>query len=1256
MLGSGVSSGGAGTLVEGSMDSADGSDLERAARDQDVLATHPRFALRHRLGSGTFGTVFEAFDKELGATVAIKTLVGVSPSALYRFKQEFRSVANVHHHNLVQLHELFSHEGTWFFSMERLRGLSFEAYVRGEPSMAVSVGSEAATRDAEASDGSWSRDSRDYSASGESRRFTLDAERLRQGLVQLVEAIRAIHGHGKLHRDIKDSNVIVEGNGRVVLLDFGLIADKSSGGDGEMVGTPLYMAPEQCIGERVGPACDWYALGVLLYRCLTGVFPFVGPARSVMSRKLTEEPKHPRDVVAGLPGDLADLAADLLSLDPSARPTGEDIVSRLTGNDGVPRPRVAGDSGVFVGRGPEMSELLSRFQAFTEGHGPVRVHIRGLTGLGKTRLAHQFLSQVPEHSLVLAGRCYEQETVPFKALDSVVDALVKHLRTLDSVRLESLRPVDLPTLLRVFPVVGRVWQDDGPSVASIAQPEPAAIRRRAFSAMRKLLRALAEDRDLVIFVDDLQWGDLDSARGLEELLRQPNPPKVFLMSTHRTDAEANSACLRRLLREPEIDEGLVGYHVVDLAPLQRQEVEKLVTARLGDRVVAPEVLDEARGNPLIVDQLMAFQDDAAEITSLGALTRARVRSLGPAARGLLEAVAVAGAPVRAKVAVRVAAGAIEGGRADQALAGVGQLRSLRLVRGGAANEGLLPYHDQIRQAVVEDLEAHRRKKLHLHLARELEREHAVDPERLGDHFEAGGELVRAREYLVQAGDSAMGSLAFAKAARLYRRVLGFERASGKSVGRIRRHLAEALESLGDGVGAARVYLELAEEVDGEQNLMHLQNAARCFLRYGNLEEGLQVAKRLLKALDVPLYLDPKAAAVSLAATRIKLRGRALDVPPESDPVFNMQCESLRAIGPPLGSFHHSIVGADLTARALHFAIEGGRPSLVASTLIAEAAFAAAVSQDEVRSSELLAQAARLAEPLGEALLNMNIAAGRGVVSVFLGRYDDAATQLLAAMDYGARHCPWQHYMYIFSQRFAIWALWASGRYAELVALSSVWTGEHRRRGDRVGYVMLGMASQANVAIVEDQPSQARDSVDAVESMWGDASFGQLEWCRAFSTIETSLYRGQGQAALAHLDREWPKLRPHGNHRVAYYGTQRLYSEACALLRGRAVTAKGRRRLERIAKRLSRGPLREQQAKAEVVRAGMQAHAGQAQQAAAGLGRARGLFEQAQMSGHVDAIDLALRRLGLDAPDTHEALKRRGVVNPERFGAYLIPVG
>ena len=106
-----------------------------------------------------------------------------------------------------------------------------------------------------------------------------DAGRMRSVLRQLVAGVSALHDKGKLHRDIKPPNVLVRPDGRVVILDFGLMSDtlpNPAAADDRMAGTPAYLAPEQHAGADASEASDWYAVGVTLYEALTGRLPFDG--------------------------------------------------------------------------------------------------------------------------------------------------------------------------------------------------------------------------------------------------------------------------------------------------------------------------------------------------------------------------------------------------------------------------------------------------------------------------------------------------------------------------------------------------------------------------------------------------------------------------------------------------------------------------------------------------------------------------------------------------------------------------------------------------------------------------------------------------------------------------------------------------------------------------------------------------------------------------------------------------------------------
>jgi len=214
-----------------------------------------RLHVRRCIGEGGMGVVYEAFDAERRCPVALKTLSHLDPTGIYRLKNEFRVLAEVSHPNLVRLYELFGDDGQWFFTMELVAGERFDSWVR--PAGA------------------------------------LDEARLRSALAQVAQAVRCIHATGKLHRDLKPSNVLIGPDGHVTVLDFGLATDPSDRvgrtlSEGDLSGTPEYMAPEQAAGVPAGPESDLYAVGVMIFEALTGRLPFRGRVGAILAAKQTQ--------------------------------------------------------------------------------------------------------------------------------------------------------------------------------------------------------------------------------------------------------------------------------------------------------------------------------------------------------------------------------------------------------------------------------------------------------------------------------------------------------------------------------------------------------------------------------------------------------------------------------------------------------------------------------------------------------------------------------------------------------------------------------------------------------------------------------------------------------------------------------------------------------------------------------------------------------------------------------------------------------
>ena len=395
-----------------------------------------RYIIQRLLGRGGFGVVYQAFDRQQNTVVAIKTLHRTGTDALYHFKREFRGLADISHPNLVALHDLVSDGQQWFFTMELVTGVDFLSYV-GHPDPALtetSTVSVSETHTIVSSGSETSEPARDVvqTLAGGRVSSRCNPERIRAAARQLAEGLCALHQANALHRDIKPSNVLVTREGRVVILDFGLVADigrTESGLVNTTAGTPAYMSPEQSAGLPADQAADWYAVGVMLFEALTGRRPFLGTVSELMARKQEFDAPAPSEIASGVPEDLEELCRDLLQRDPRRRPTGIEVLRRLgaTGADTADQPQRA----PFVGRKLELAALHEALDTVRRGRTMV-AYVHGTSGIGKSALINRFLDRLPQGSdeVILRGRCFERESVPYKAFDSVIDQLARYLRQL----------------------------------------------------------------------------------------------------------------------------------------------------------------------------------------------------------------------------------------------------------------------------------------------------------------------------------------------------------------------------------------------------------------------------------------------------------------------------------------------------------------------------------------------------------------------------------------------------------------------------------------------------------------------------------------------------------------------------------------------------------------------------------------------------------------------------------------------------------
>jgi serine/threonine protein kinase/tetratricopeptide (TPR) repeat protein len=1152
-----------------------------------------RFRILRRLGAGGMGTVYEAHDAETGGAVALKTLAGRSAGALEEFKREFRRCQDLAHENLVSLGELFVENDLWYFTMELVRGEEFLQAIahNSAPEDRFQAGRNTPGRPDSFSNligGSQTLALPPLSRADEHGRPSpvglyhpvpfaerCDAKRLRRLLIQLVRALRYLHDAGKIHRDVKSSNVLVTDRDRLVLIDFGIAVDSDPARrQGRMAGTPLTIAPEHAAGRRATAASDFYAVGILLYQVLAGRDPFEGTLQDVLAAKRRGKPRRREEFAADAPDDLIDLAMALLSPTPEARPDAESVLAVLEAGLSLFPPSLGSapiaptDEEIFVGRQREMDVLYTTFGAVraererilrnvlppvatstsdldADSHRPSAppprsergerqptpiVLLEGESGIGKSHILNMFRDQLSARRpapLVLAGRCHPDEAVPFNAFDRIFAQIAQWLDRFVAEDVARFLTGSAWTLAESFPVLVPLLER-----IDLEEPtspiDPIERRREAFAQARELFARIAREVPVVLAFDDFQWADDDSRGLLAALLRRPTPIGLFVVVSARERPES------RVFAD-------VSPEVIVVGPLPRAECLAFVEAAVA-RGAHPEddvdaIVEASSGHPFLLDELLRSSRLATAGTSgehrLVEALLARVDSLEDDARRMLEALSLAIKPLPQPLIAQVA-----GVDPSIAFKHVKRMKLGRLVKldGLRATDPVEPYHGKVREAVRSRLDDEARRRLHRRLGEAFASREPVDDDALFFHFAGAEDHARARPLAIRLAEGAERALAFDRAANAYRYLLRRAEAEGRSTAELLVSLATALANGGRAREAADLFLRAATVHGGRRGRVLRRRAAETLLRAGYIDDGERQLNGALDDVGLPLVRPfLKVPMFLFSRGRLALRGRAYRLRTEEaielgaleriDTAWAAACGFLMS---------DQLRGFVYHAENLRLSLDAGEPKRLIRALGMEAIFLSTRGEEGERDGDgLLEEADRLVAQHGDAYSAAWISTARCMSQAVRGHWDQVALRAVPALLELEKHNVGAHWEIGTVRQNELWAFGYVGEFARLEDAVERARLAARAIGDKFAETALRVGVPNLVHLFRDDPVGARRDAEDATASWALDGFHLQHLQSAWSRSISFLYEGDlssAQALLRETDARYEgsgldKLRP-----------------------------------------------------------------------------------------------------------------------------------
>ncbi len=610
---------------------------------------------------------------------------------------------------------------------------------------------------------------------------------------QLCSALECAHESGIAHRDVKPANVLLDERGDAFLADFGLAAFGGGGSPGGAVGTPEYMAPELLAGDS-GPRADLYSLGCTLYELVTGRPPFVAESvGELLRRHQLAQPEPPSHWNADLPAVLDDVVRSLLEKDPARRPAScRDVRGALEGirvaglgigaraasarNTRRQLARQALEGGPseppLIGRDAELARLDGMLARLARSE-PGIVFLRGEPGIGKTRLLRELRTRGEAMGArVLVGHAYEDVPLPYRPFVDALLPLAARLGELGAGEAE---------LVRSFLQLG---EPDG----RLSPARSDADRHRLFVTLVRALLDFSRSTPLVLILEDLHWADsasLDLLEHLASALLQSPSERVSLALVGGlrpvSDAHRLGRVLERLGREP-------GCETLDLEGFGEEGVHKLLESLGLERPASQFVrtlCDATAGNPLFLRELVAHLERTGGLLrvrgsvvalaqpgrlhlprSLTHVIAERTSDLAPHARQLLSIASVLG--VRFELDALAAVASLSADEVIEELDEAVQ-REMLIDEGQAYHFS----HPLVRQVIYQRAGPSRTQRVHLDVARRLERVHGAAPGEaqleIAHHLIRAGPLAPPDEvarHAAAAADRALAKCAWGEAAEL----------------------------------------------------------------------------------------------------------------------------------------------------------------------------------------------------------------------------------------------------------------------------------------------------------------------------------------------------------------------------------------------------------------------------------------------------------------------------------------------------------